>query len=254
MHTDVAPMVVASSGSHKVVGQSTEEKRAMFVTRKILVAIALAGAIVNPAFAECPEGKIEITIITPNGNVKTHCIAEAANDWIENAGDPSGTVVAATCPCFTLEEVELTLINTPDWYCQQTPGLTSNSLEPCAWTQCFEGDWFDLFEAMEGPSKAQPATVGGCSFGAFGGPLIISIENNYCWNELTEKGLSLTEVEAVACVAILNQHSVLDSDRDGWPDTEDNCPFHWNLGQADEDNDTTGDICDSCLGDPDDNC
>ena len=34
--TDVAPMVVASSGSHKVVGPSTEEKRTMI--KKLILA------------------------------------------------------------------------------------------------------------------------------------------------------------------------------------------------------------------------
>jgi len=199
----------------------------MLKITKFLVATALAGLIVTPAFANCPEGKIEVTKVTPSGKVKTHCVAEAASDGIENAGDHSGTVIAATCPCFTPEEIEQTLITTPDWYCVQYPGLTSHSLESCSSTLCFEGDWFDLFSAMEGPSDAKPAASGGCSFGHFGGIQILSPRNNWCWNEQTEVGFDLTVAEADACVAILNQYSILDSDRDGWPDTEDNCPFYW---------------------------
>ena len=223
---------------------------------QFLIATALAGLIGSSAFAECPEGKIEITIVTPSGNAKTHCIAEAAKDGIENAGDNSGTVAAATCPCFTPEEVEQTLMNTPDWYCQQTPGAYSDSLGACTWTECFEGDWFYLFEAMKGPSfDGKPGIpTGGCAFGLFGGPQILTMVNNHCWNELIEDGFDLTVAQADACVAILNQYAVLESDLDGWPDTEDNCPFNYNPGQADEDGDTIGDFCDPCPLDPDNNC
>ena len=59
MHTDVAPMVVASSGSHKVVGQSTEEKRTMikqltlFCTIAIFM-LAVGGAVTSVwAHADC---------------------------------------------------------------------------------------------------------------------------------------------------------------------------------------------------------
>jgi hypothetical protein len=37
-----------------------------------------------------------------------------------------------------------------------------------------------------------------------------------------------------------------DGDKDGWPDTLDNCPGIANPGQADGDGDGVGDVCDNC--------
>ena len=42
----------------------------------------------------------------------------------------------------------------------------------------------------------------------------------------------------------------LDSDNDGICDSEDNCPFLYNIGQLDEDMDGAGDLCDLCKGKP----
>jgi len=37
-----------------------------------------------------------------------------------------------------------------------------------------------------------------------------------------------------------------DSDNDGIPDSEDNCPYAFNPGQEDDDSDGSGDVCDNC--------
>jgi len=61
MRTDVAPMVVASSGSHKVVGPSTEEKRTMikqltlFCTFAIFMAAFLGFSVSAFAGKECQD-------------------------------------------------------------------------------------------------------------------------------------------------------------------------------------------------------
>jgi hypothetical protein len=64
MRTDAAPIVVASSGSHKVVGPSTEEKRTMIKKLAVLCAgaifVLVVGGAVTPvwAHADCgPGGK-----------------------------------------------------------------------------------------------------------------------------------------------------------------------------------------------------
>jgi len=49
----------------------------------------------------------------------------------------------------------------------------------------------------------------------------------------------------------LGQEPGTDTDGDGYPDAEDNCPLTWNLAQADRDGDGTGDACDL---DNDDDC
>ncbi|MFH1506655.1 MAG: hypothetical protein ABIE94_06765, partial [archaeon] len=39
-----------------------------------------------------------------------------------------------------------------------------------------------------------------------------------------------------------------DLDEDSLPDSNDNCPLHYNIDQGDEDEDGAGDACDNCLG------
>jgi hypothetical protein len=63
--------------------------------------------------AECPEGKQAVQLSTPSGNVKTLCIPDAGIQGIENAAEHSGgTIVTATCDCWSAEELKLIDSNT----------------------------------------------------------------------------------------------------------------------------------------------
>jgi hypothetical protein len=70
----------------------------------------LVGLLSPEAWAECPPGKTEITIITPSGKTKVLCVPDAALPGIENAAENSdATVIAAKCPCGTTEEFAVTI-------------------------------------------------------------------------------------------------------------------------------------------------
>ena len=57
----------------------------------------------------------------------------------------------------------------------------------------------------------------------------------------------LHEIEdpKISAIEIISQELTPDSDGDGVPDTQDNCPKTYNPGQADSDGDGVGDACDS---------
>jgi hypothetical protein len=77
-----------------------------------VIVLALSMFVASGALAECPEGKAEVTIVKgKSGKVMTMCVGEAA---IPHIGGPGDVVIPATCPCFTLEEVDTAIANDPD--------------------------------------------------------------------------------------------------------------------------------------------
>ena len=83
----------------------------MKTTTVVYSAILLAFTIfiASAALAECPEGKTEVTIVPgKSGRVMTICVPEAA---IPHIGGKSDVVIPATCPCFTVEEVDTFVVN-----------------------------------------------------------------------------------------------------------------------------------------------
>jgi len=60
------------------------------------------------ALAECNNGKIGVTIVNPAGKAIEICVPENAVPGIETGIENSGgSVVAAICPCFTQEDLEV---------------------------------------------------------------------------------------------------------------------------------------------------
>ena len=56
-----------------------------------------------PAIAECPEGKSEVVIVTPNGISKTICVSDDAIPGIENAAEHSAQfAIEPECPCLDM--------------------------------------------------------------------------------------------------------------------------------------------------------
>ena len=69
-------------------------------------ALIVGALTATPAFAQCPEGKIEILMTTPSGNTKIRCVSESAATGIENAADHAVVEISTSCPCWTQEELE----------------------------------------------------------------------------------------------------------------------------------------------------
>jgi hypothetical protein len=68
----------------------------------LLVSVFIAAEVL----AECPEGKNPVQLTTPSGKTKTLCIPDAAVQGIENAAEHSGgTIVAATCDCWSQSQI-----------------------------------------------------------------------------------------------------------------------------------------------------
>lgn len=78
--------------------------------------ILLVGS--SSAWAECPEGKVEATMYTPNGNVHTICVSDNALSGIENANEHHTTVEVCpevTCPCWDADKLEsLVTLDSPE--------------------------------------------------------------------------------------------------------------------------------------------
>jgi hypothetical protein len=197
----------------------------------------VAGLLSASASAQCPEGKSEIVVQTPSGVVKTLCVGDQAVEGLENAADHSeGTIIPASCPCFTQDDVVATLDANADFLCPLAPGTTSSGAD-CSITQCFDSDatFFLLFLAVEGPEERGNCNlpVGG-SFGA----------TNGCGNS-SGNMFPLTAEEGDACRALLEPFAGLDSAGDGFPGVDDNCPNDFSPDQADADGDGVGDVCDT---------
>ena len=62
-----------------------------------------------------------------------------------------------------------------------------------------------------------------------------------------------TPIHAVVEFAIVICPVVIDTDQDGIPDDQDNCPFNYNPDQSDVDLDGVGDVCDNCPNTPNTN-
>src|SRR6266481_6094997 len=60
--------------------------------------------------------------------------------------------------------------------------------------------------------------------------------------------IALVSISAILLVASFNAALATgpDTDGDGIPDSQDNCPFIPNPGQQDTDGDGIGDVCDNC--------
>jgi hypothetical protein len=101
-----------------------------------LIVLALSMCVLSAAMAECPEGKIEVTVVPGNsGRQFTLCVPESTVDHI---GGKRDTVIPATCPCWTiqvLESLETKILNEP--YCDdglnevsQTISTTIGEIDP----------------------------------------------------------------------------------------------------------------------------
>ena len=74
----------------------------------------------NLSFAECPDGKTEVYIVTPSGKEKIICVSDNAIPGIENAADHSATtIVPAACPCWTEKDLEYTQSFDEYFYCDE---------------------------------------------------------------------------------------------------------------------------------------
>lgn len=120
--------------------------------------LALTMFIGSAALAECPEGKIEVTIVQgKSGRVMTICVSEAA---IPHIGGESDVVIPATCPCFTPEEVETAMSDAnPGTGCSEY-GTHMNADEECGYASV-ETDAGIWFGASMGTGQMED---GGCDY------------------------------------------------------------------------------------------
>ena len=85
--------------------------------------------------AECPEGKSVVVLMTPSGNVKNICVADAAIPGIENAAENAPLEIAPACPCEDLwngiYDQNTVVTGTPP-YCPKTcqPSSVHSSPQP----------------------------------------------------------------------------------------------------------------------------
>lgn len=77
-------------------------------TATMFVILLLMG---SPALAECPDDRVGVTIITPAGRVISICVPE---NVVDNIGGPGDVVIAATCPCYTADDVATAVEQDPE--------------------------------------------------------------------------------------------------------------------------------------------
>ena len=95
---------------------------------------------------------------------------------------------------------------------------------------------FDLWETKDGIDWQLVSRTG------FGDSFSYGVRNL----QSTPFGLFLgTANPFYGCRLFLGQPTGTDTDGDGFPDADDNCPLTWNLNQADTDGDGIGDACDN---------
>jgi hypothetical protein len=88
----------------------------------LVVGSSLIGVI--PAQAECPEGKSEVQLTTPNGRQKAICVPDDALPGIENAAEHSdGTIIPSSCPCWDETDIQYYLDNKILAYCEYDSAL-----------------------------------------------------------------------------------------------------------------------------------
>jgi hypothetical protein len=68
--------------------------------------------------------------------------------------------------------------------------------------------------------------------------------------EIYDRALSEAEIQAIVNAGSAGKCKVSDTDGDGVPDDEDNCPTIPNASQVDTDADGSGNACDACPADP----
>ena len=70
----------------------------------ILAAVAMISSF---SFAECPEGKNEVLMVTPSGIQKTLCVPDTAIKGIETAAEhSSSSIVTSSCLCWTQGDLD----------------------------------------------------------------------------------------------------------------------------------------------------
>lgn len=190
------------------------------------------------AQATCPEGKEAIIVITPSGRTRTLCVPSAAVAGIEGADDHgAGTIIPASCPCYTTTDVEDAFLADPDLACSIGIGELGDG-EECAIISCFDAAFNEIFFALDGSLSSKI-----CDFRFLTKRKPTS--RPHCEPDPSDPagGLDISEPEGDACRAILEPHSFTDQDGDFIDDSIDNCPTIFNFSQDDTDGDGTGDAC-----------
>ncbi|MFX0198033.1 MAG: hypothetical protein ACFFCW_18085 [Candidatus Hodarchaeota archaeon] len=88
-----------------------------FLIRTIVVLI-LSMFMASTALAECPPGKIEVTIVNPAGIVLVICVGEAA---VEHIGGPGDVVIPAGCPGWSVADVDYWVESYAEIACSDAP-------------------------------------------------------------------------------------------------------------------------------------
>ena len=147
-----------------------------------LFAIAI---LASPAFAECPEGKNEVLMVTPSGIQKTLCIPNAAIIGIETAADHSaGSIVTTECPCYPAEQIDAMYdYGKYEMICSTLDGISFDC---------------DIFYVADGRPAENPDAI----------DIYRDQYGNYvCFDQLNKIKVSKVSQEEInACASILDQY------------------------------------------------